>query len=127
MLDGMKNIILKLIVIVILVIFLILSGCLNYQDNNEDIYNEYVRDDVVNDKNFCFNYPPVDLEKVAYILPMGGMIGSHVTPIDHQYYVSYDFNRGEDGAIDIDVYSPGDGVVTQIQHMNVAIGIQRFL
>lgn len=46
MLDGMKNIILKFIVIVILVIFLTLSGCLNYKDNNEDLNNEYVRDDV---------------------------------------------------------------------------------
>jgi len=50
------------------------------------------------------------------------MIGSHVTPIDHQYYVSYDFEKGNEADVDIDVYSPGDGVVTQIQHMNVAAG-----
>jgi hypothetical protein len=119
MLDGMKNKIIKFICIVFIVTFLILSGCLNYQDKNED-NNGYVNDDI--NKNFCFNYPPLNLEKVAYILPMGCMIGSHVTPIDHQYYVSYDFDKGEDAAIDIDVYSPGDGIVTQIQHMNVAVG-----
>jgi hypothetical protein len=120
MLDGMKNIIFKFLVIIFLVTFVILSGCLKDQDNNENLDNEYVNDDL--DNVFYFNYPPVDLEKVAYILPMGCMIGSHVTPIDHQYYVSYDFDKGEDAAIDVDVYSPGDGVVTQIQHMDIAVG-----
>jgi hypothetical protein len=37
---------------------------------------------------------------------MGYMIGNHVTLIDHQCYVSYDFDKGENTAIDIDVYSP---------------------
>ena len=69
-----------------------------------------------------FDFPPVDLEKVAYIYPLGGMIGAHVTPIDHQYYVSYDFQKTDEGQVDIEVYSPCDGVVTQIQHMNVAVG-----
>jgi hypothetical protein len=50
------------------------------------------------------------------------MIGAHVTPIDHQYYVSYDFQKADEEKIDIEVYSPGEGVVTQIQHMNVAVG-----
>ena len=50
------------------------------------------------------------------------MIGAHVTPIDHQYYVSYDFQKTDEGLVDIEVYSPCDGVVTQIQHMNVAVG-----
>jgi len=62
-----------------------------------------------------FEYPPLDLAKVEFILPMGGMIGNHVTPIDHQYYVAPDFGGAE--TIKIDVYSPADGVVTSIQHM----------
>ena len=62
------------------------------------------------------------MEKVAFILPMGGMTGAHVTPIDHQYYVSYDFDKRDDAAVDIDVYSPADGIVTSIQHMSVAAG-----
>jgi hypothetical protein len=37
---------------------------------------------------------------------MGYMIGNQVTPIDYQYYVSYDFDKGENTVIDIDVYSP---------------------
>jgi len=62
-----------------------------------------------------FDYPPLDLSKVAFILPMGGMIGNHVTPIDHQYYVAPDFGGAE--SIEIDIYSVTDGVVTSIQHM----------
>jgi hypothetical protein len=122
MLDGAKNKITICISTVFIVTFLISSGCLNYQDKNEDLNIDNVNNNIENDKNFCFNYPPFELEKVAYIIPMGCMIGSHVTPIDHQYYVSYDFDKGEDATINVDVYSPGDGVVTQIQHMNVAVG-----
>ncbi|ODB82234.1 hypothetical protein A3194_18330 [Candidatus Thiodiazotropha endoloripes] len=62
-----------------------------------------------------FNFPPLDLSKVEFILPLGGMIGNHVTPIDHQYYVAPDF--GENEAIEIAVYAPADGTVTSIQHM----------
>jgi hypothetical protein len=60
-----------------------------------------------------FNYPPVNLDKIEYILPLGLMSDSHVTPVDHQYYQN--FKRE---ASDIEVYSPADGFVTQIQHMN---------
>jgi hypothetical protein len=89
-------------------------------DVNDDFYDENF-DSNYNDL-LIFDYPPVDLDKVSFILPMGGMIGSHVTPIDHQYYVSYDFDKGDEAKVDIDVYSPYDGIVTHIQHMNVAAG-----
>ena len=66
-------------------------------------------------KEPIFNYPPVELSKVEFILPMGGMSGNHVTPIDHQYYVSPDFGPNE--SIQIDVYSPDDGTIVSMQHM----------
>jgi hypothetical protein len=62
-----------------------------------------------------FDYPPLDLTKIEFILPLGGMIGNHVTPIDHQYYVAPDFGGAE--SIEIDVYSPANGRVSSIQHM----------
>jgi hypothetical protein len=104
---------------------LILSGCISEEVNKDnDKTNEPSNDNQdTNVSGFVsFDYPPFDLEKVAYILPMGLMIGAHVTPIDHQYYVSYDFNLGDDAAVDIEVYSPGNGTVTSIQHMGVAAG-----
>jgi len=125
---GMK----KLAVIVFLVTLLLLSGCTTNKSNEDKGTNGVTpsNDNENGDTNnepdeagfMPFDYPPVDLEKVAFILPMGGMTGGHVTPIDHQYYVSYDFDKGDEAAVDIAVYSPSDGVVTDIQHMSVAAG-----
>ena len=69
----------------------------------------------INPTSTPFEYAPVDLSKVEYILPMGGMIGNHITPIDHQYYITPDF--GDSEAIQVDVYSPANGQVTSLQHM----------
>ena len=59
-----------------------------------------------------FDQPPVNLEETELFLPLGLMAGGHVTPIDHHYFQN--FANQED---DIEVYSPGDGIVTEIQHM----------
>ncbi len=114
---GMKN---KhmLFLSILITIVLLLSGCETYQNNSNNN-----KENIEDDSSFTtFNYPPFDLDKVYYIIPMGDMIDSHVTPIDHQYYVSYDFQLGDSVAVDIDVYSPGNGTVTSIQHMDVAAG-----
>jgi hypothetical protein len=65
-----------------------------------------------------FDYPPFDLSKVVFIEPMGSMIGNHVTPIDHQYYMALDHMLQDAAQIIVDVYSPASGTVTQIQHMS---------
>lgn len=57
-----------------------------------------------------FQYPPVELDNVVFIQPMGRMSGNHVTPTDHQYYVA------EDG-VETKVYSPEAGTITNIQLM----------
>jgi hypothetical protein len=114
----------KFIKATVLAAFLLLSGCISNQ-HNEYMYPNYESSNKNGNTSrdfMTFNYPPFDLKKVAFILPMGGMTGSHVTPIDHQYYVSYDFNKGDKANVDIDVYSPGDGIVTEIQHMSIAVG-----
>jgi len=57
-----------------------------------------------------FNSPPVNLEQIEWIVPLGLMSGNHVTPVDHQYYqASHDKQ--------IEVIAPGDGVVTTIERM----------
>lgn len=52
------------------------------------------------------------MEKTATVVPLGLMSGNHVTPVDHQYFQNFDNQEP-----DIEVYAPGDGVVTSIQHM----------
>ncbi|MBI2138411.1 hypothetical protein HYU13_02390, partial [Candidatus Woesearchaeota archaeon] len=59
-----------------------------------------------------FQYPPVNLEKITHIEPMGSLHGEHVAPIDHQYYQNFN-----NDVANIEVYAPGDGVVTDIGHM----------
>lgn len=68
--------------------------------------------------NFLFDYLPFDLNNIVFIEPLGSMIGNHVTPIDHQYYMALDHMQLNQSAITVNVYSPGDGTVTQIQHMS---------
>lgn len=70
-----------------------------------------------------FAYPPADMGNVAFIKPMGGITGSHVTPIDHQYYLASDHMEGWGASILVDVYSPADGTVTSIQHMGSLPGL----
>ena len=59
-----------------------------------------------------FDFAPVNLDKTLVFQPLGLMIGSHVTPIDHHYFQNFD-NEG----YNIEIYSPGKGYITSIGHM----------
>jgi len=63
-------------------------------------------------ERITFENPPVDLDRIEYVTPLGLMSGSHVTPVDHQYYQNF---KEQDW--DISVYSPAAGTITDIQHM----------
>lgn len=63
-----------------------------------------------------FEHAPVDLEAVEYITPFGLMFGSHVTPVDHQYFQNFlDPDR------EINVYTPGAGRVVSMQHFGAPV------
>lgn len=99
----------------ILVLFLVtLIGCGGEGSDSGDPAPANT-EPVASDEPLVFQYPPVDLDKVEFIQPMGGMFGSHVTPIDHQYYVASDFGAANE--MEIEVYSPAGGTITSIQHM----------
>jgi hypothetical protein len=68
------------------------------------------------DGDVVFEHPPVDLEEVEYLTPFGLMTGSHVTPVDHQYFQNF-----ADPDREIAVYSPGDGHVVSIQHFGTPV------
>jgi hypothetical protein len=63
-----------------------------------------------------FEHPPVDLDAVEYLTPFGLMTGSHVTPVDHQYFQNF----VEPDRV-IPVYSPGDGHVVSIGHFGAPV------
>ncbi len=61
--------------------------------------------------NVKFGSPPMKIDDIGLIVPMGAMIGGHVTPIDHQYYQPADFKSLPDT---YDVMAIGDGVIVSI-------------
>jgi len=72
-------------------------------------------------KRITFNYPPIDLDNVLFITPLGQMSGSHVTPVDHQYY---------EGKGTVNIYAAADGTITFVQHMTSSVsdpGDERFV
>ncbi len=97
-------------IIVVILLTSMFNGCTETELNNEE--------DSGDGESIIFYYPPVDLSKVVFIEPMGSMIGTHVTPIDHQYYMALDHMLQDAAQIIVDVYSPASGTVTQIQHMS---------
>ena len=67
-----------------------------------------------------FTSPPMRLEDISFIEPLGLMIGGHVTPIDHGYYYAKDFNPQEgrkDAAKFKDILAPAEGIVRSVLSM----------
>ena len=64
-----------------------------------------------------FSFPPRKIGDIGIIEPMGLMLSSHVTPIDHQYYYPSIWTQELSEESMKDVFSPADGVVTELQSM----------
>ena len=58
-----------------------------------------------------FGTSPMDPKDVGVILPYGGMVGAHVTPIDHMYFAPFVFNSPRDT---YEVRAMADGLITTI-------------
>lgn len=56
------------------------------------------------------SYPPIQMNDVSYILPMGLMSGSHVTPVDHLY-----FHTSHKIIKHYDVLAPANGYVVSAE------------
>lgn len=57
--------------------------------------------------------PPMKPEQTGFVLPYGLVVGGHVTPVDHQYYIGLNFRAPRDT---YEVIAPGDGTIVSIQH-----------
>jgi hypothetical protein len=65
-----------------------------------------------------FKVSPLKLEDIGHILPLGLMIGGHVTPIDHQYYTPKDLKAGR---FRYDVRAMADGYIVHIQRRTAQV------
>lgn len=61
------------------------------------------------------SFAPMRLADINSIVPMGLMVGAHVTPSDHVYFEPKDRNAGR---FRYDVIAPADGFIVSIQHRN---------
>ena len=61
-----------------------------------------------------FTEAPADPADLSHIFPLGLMTGSHVTPVDHQYYYWADVNTSLERYT---VHAPADGVVVEVDLM----------
>jgi hypothetical protein len=66
-----------------------------------------------------FSHPPMRPEDIGTVVPMGLMVGAHVTPSDHVYFYPKDPHAGKYA---YDVYAPADGFITYIQHRTQLAG-----
>ncbi len=60
-----------------------------------------------------FAHPPMRPEDIGTIVPMGLMVGAHVTPSDHLYLFPKDLSAGK---FAYDVFAPATGFITLVQH-----------
>lgn len=58
-----------------------------------------------------FGTSPMNPQDIGIILPYGGMVGAHVTPIDHMYFSPFVFNSPRDT---YEVRAMADGLITSI-------------
>ncbi len=64
-----------------------------------------------------FTVSPRKMEDLGMFVPMGLMLGDHVTPIDHGYFYPPNWKMDVTSAELKDVYVPATGVITSIQRM----------
>ena len=110
----MKNKLQIVIIVFVLIESLLFCGCTTQNSSNQN-------DQSSEDEFVLFSSPPADIEKVVFIIPLGTMKDEHVYPTDHQYYVASYYQELEDENA-VDVYSPGDGIVTEIEYHDYQTG-----
>jgi len=74
--------------------------------------------------NFWFNNPPLAIENLEFIEPMGMMSGSHVTPVDHQYW--YPKGAFKQNYESYEVVAPADGIITHIGHFTKSVSEEEY-
>lgn len=122
------------ILVIVIVILIISAGAIllfkpSYRDNIKTTTSEREFDNTITpatklvkderlDNRGCsgsgtvmFGTSPMDPKDIGIILPYGGMVDAHVTPIDHMYFSPIVFNSPRDT---YEVRAMADGLITAI-------------
>lgn len=65
-----------------------------------------------------FGVSPMNIQDIGMVLPLGGMIGAHVTPIDHMYFSPIIFHSPRDT---YEVSAIADGIITAISRRSFQV------
>ncbi|MBI4017399.1 MAG: hypothetical protein HY366_00450 [Candidatus Aenigmarchaeota archaeon] len=100
-----------------LVLLVAVSGCIGtssqFPPDNEGSAYKTAGSDCKGAGTVEFGASPMRIEDISLIIPMGAMVGSHVTPIDHMYFSPAVFHSAPDT---YNVYASADGIITSIGH-----------
>ena len=86
------------------------------QVEEEQIEEDHQNKNCVGTGTVQFTSPPMRIEELGLIIPLGAMSTSHVTPTDHGYYFPPNWKPQEatDSSKFRDILAPADGIVTSI-------------
>jgi len=101
------------------VVILVLSAALHVHAQPADLRMYWSHGTATGQGPVRLTHSPMNLEDIAHIIPMGLMVGAHVTPVDHMYFEPKDRNAGR---YRYDVYAPADGFIVHIQHRTMMSG-----
>ncbi|MEK6899565.1 MAG: hypothetical protein AABX05_00420, partial [Nanoarchaeota archaeon] len=74
-----------------------------------------------------FTSPPMRIEDIEIIEPIGLMIGGHVTPIDHGYYYAKSWQSDRnDASTFVEVFAPAAGVIKELNSMPAEFATSSF-
>jgi len=72
----------------------------------------------VDKKDAKLGVAPISVDNLAFIIPLGKMTDSHVTPTDHQYWTPKNVVFSNDNTslpLIYDIFAPADGIITQLE------------
>ena len=93
------------------------AGVFGFWEQPEDAWDlvplsqYFTRGQCEGSEDIRFTAGPANPDDLSHIFPLGLMTGSHVTPVDHQYYYWASLNVPLNAYT---VHSPADGVVVQV-------------
>lgn len=97
------------------------NGPQNFQIGNTDLGSQLSGGKCQGKGTKEFGSPPMNIDDISSVIPMGMMIDAHVTPIDHAYFNPKIFNSPRDK---YPVFAIADGTIVDIQHRTSFVGVE---
>jgi hypothetical protein len=118
----------QIIILTLFLTFLLLSGCqesttkTTNDTSNSDGNDQFsiLMEDCEGEGTLILDEIPMEWDDLEMVQPMGGVHGSHVTPVDHSYWFAkegepWEPERDYDKSYRYNIKTPADGVIKVIE------------